>query len=129
MDTQTCNKCGIEKSEVNFYLDRRRGYRNKICKSCKYATQKQNPNTLAWKAKYRESGRGREVQRRATLKRYGLTVEDYSSMLVDQGGRCAVCKKEETRTVRGVIKSLSVDHCHLSGKIRGLLCDNCNTVL
>jgi hypothetical protein len=49
-------------------------------------------------------------------------------MLKEQNGVCAICKKEEFTTFpkTGIIKSLSVDHCHETGKIRGLLCVHCN---
>jgi hypothetical protein len=51
------------------------------------------------------------------LREYNLTVEQYNQMFVDQGGLCAICDKN---------LRLVVDHCHLTGKIRGLLCDRCN---
>lgn len=54
--------------------------------------------------------------------RYGLTLENYKKMLEDQGGVCKICKQPcKSRS------HLSVDHCHESGHIRGLLCDRCNT--
>ena len=54
--------------------------------------------------------------------RYGIGVEDYEEMYKNQKGKCAICKKKEK-------KNLDVDHCHATGKIRGLLCRNCNTAL
>lgn len=59
------------------------------------------------------------------LKRYGLTLEAYDSMVQSQNGKCAVCRKESS----GQQKRLHVDHNHTTGKIRGLLCSVCNTVL
>jgi len=59
------------------------------------------------------------------LKRYGLTPVDYAAMLDAQGGRCAICGEEAERTAR----RLSVDHCHATGKVRGLLCRDCNVGL
>lgn len=55
--------------------------------------------------------------------RYGITQDDYDAMLVAQGGRCAICGSTESkaRTERFV-----VDHCHETGKVRGLLCLPCN---
>lgn len=52
------------------------------------------------------------------MRRYGLTEEQYASMLASQGGRCALCGEE---------KKLHVDHCHDTNKVRGLLCMDCNT--
>lgn len=51
--------------------------------------------------------------------RYGITMEDYYQMLAHQENRCAICNIEATKT-------LDVDHCHETGKVRGLLCNNCN---
>jgi hypothetical protein len=62
---------------------------------------------------------------------YGLTVEQYEEMLSRQAGVCAICKQPETRAAIGGkgVKPLSVDHCHGSRKVRGLLCSHCNTAL
>lgn len=55
--------------------------------------------------------------------RYGLTEADYNLMLVEQGG-CKMCGRP-----RDKVRRLNVDHCHKTGKVRGLLCSQCNTVL
>lgn len=58
---------------------------------------------------------------------YGLTVEDYIKMFEEQKGVCKICSKPETSISRfGTPKRMTVDHCHSTGRIRGLLCDNCN---
>ena len=80
----------------------------------------------AWKAanpeKYISSYLGDKVaSRRRILRRYGLTIEEYDNMLSSQGGVCAICRKACASGRR-----LSVDHCHITNKIRGLLCDPCN---
>jgi len=46
-----------------------------------------------------------------------------------QNGKCAICKKPETRKTGNKIRELSIDHCHKTGKVRGLLCDSCNNGL
>jgi len=56
-------------------------------------------------------------------KRYGLTLADYEAMEAAQGGVCALCAKPP---VGGFLR---VDHCHRSGRVRGLLCPSCNTAL
>jgi hypothetical protein len=64
-----------------------------------------------------------------TLRRYyKISVEEYDAMLTAQDSVCACCKCAETRTVKGTgkIKTLAVDHCHATGKVRGLLCGRCN---
>lgn len=63
------------------------------------------------------------------LKReFGITADDYDSMLESQEYVCKICRKPETRTApsSGVAR-LCVDHCHTTGKVRGLLCHGCNT--
>ena len=61
-------------------------------------------------------------ERKRTLRRYGITPEDYDRMLEEQGGGCAICGK--TPEEEG--KNLGVDHCHSTGIVRGLLCRGCN---
>lgn len=60
------------------------------------------------------------------LKRYGLTPEMFQAIKRAQGGRCAVCRKRFPREgTEG--KRIHVDHCHKTGRIRGILCSSCNT--
>lgn len=70
---------------------------------------------------------GRKKERRAySLKHtYGITIEDYNKMFSDQSGCCKICGIHENK----LNKILHVDHCHKSGRIRGLLCTKCNSVL
>jgi hypothetical protein len=70
-----------------------------------------------------------KTKERARAKRlmdnYKLTVEQYDAMLAYQNGVCYVCHKPEP--VKG--RRLSVDHCHITGLVRGLLCSRCNPIL
>lgn len=56
---------------------------------------------------------------------YGITLENYNEMLILQDYKCKICKRHKSE----FIKPLAVDHCHDSGKIRGLLCGACNIAL
>ena len=56
--------------------------------------------------------------------RYGITLETYNDMLFEQDGVCKICKGKNNSK-----QSLAVDHCHKTGKIRGLLCSPCNIML
>ena len=56
---------------------------------------------------------------------YGITLEQYDQMLNTQNHACAICKKHKNEFA----KALAVDHCHDTGKVRGLLCTNCNRAL
>lgn len=75
--------------------------------------------------KYRDDNPGKSVDK-ARIKKYGLTPEQYALMFKEQGGVCAICGRPERTILRGKPRSLSVDHCHSSGRIRGLLCGLCN---
>ena len=66
------------------------------------------------KAKIAKQNRERQ------LKQYGLTLELYNALLLSQGGVCAICKTKPHK------RSLNVDHDHLTGVVRGLLCYKCN---
>lgn len=69
-------------------------------------------------------------RRRNTYRRYGITLEEYDTMLAEQNFVCAICKNPETmRTSSGKTCNLSVDHDHSNGNIRGLLCRSCNVGL
>lgn len=68
---------------------------------------------------------------KSDLKKRGVTVDEYYTMLKKQKGLCAICKKQESSSPGKKSKwtntqRLSVDHCHKTKKVRGLLCSNCN---
>ena len=56
---------------------------------------------------------------------YNITIDDFEKMLEDQDYKCLCCSVEHSSLKKG----LFVDHCHASGKIRGLLCSSCNSAL
>lgn len=71
----------------------------------------------------RDRAKTLELQRKCWLRReYGITVEEYNDMFTSQGGVCKICRKHVSTLGRG----LNVDHCHRTGRIRGLLCGQCN---
>jgi hypothetical protein len=53
--------------------------------------------------------------------KYGITLEEKERMVADQGNRCAICTE--------VMIIPHVDHCHITGKVRKLLCSSCNMAL
>ncbi len=61
-------------------------------------------------------------------KRYGLTVEGYESLQQEQNDSCAICKKPSGLTKAGRC-NLHVDYDHTTGKVRGLVCARCNTLV
>lgn len=64
--------------------------------------------------------------RKRVCNTFGLSMGEYDKMLAEQNGVCAICHQEETATRRGTVIQLPVDHCHTTGKVRGLVCDKCN---
>lgn len=79
--------------------------------------------------RYRE--RNPDVAKNGHLKRnFNITLQQYKDMLESQNNGCDICGKQETEKTRtGKIKELAVDHCHITGKVRGLLCFRCNSAL
>lgn len=119
-----CPNCKQSKTIEEFPLNRTR--KNGVagfCKPCNKAYSKK------WRLENRE--RKRTVTRNGDLSRqYGLSIDAYISMKNGQQGCCKICLKPETQLRKdGTQKDLSVDHCHKSGKVRGLLCNMCNRAL
>jgi hypothetical protein len=52
--------------------------------------------------------------------KYGITAEEFDALLEEQGGHCALCP---------ALEDLCVDHNHTTGRVRGILCRNCNAAL
>ena len=100
---KTCKDCGKEFKKTG---------RNHIrCSDCKVVEEKKQ--ALIYERKIR------------LKKYYGLTVEQYNRMFDEQQGCCAICGEHQSK----LKKALAVDHCHTTGKIRGLLCSKCNLLI
>jgi hypothetical protein len=77
--------------------------------------------------KYKADGTILARQRKYSLKKkYGITPEQYQEMLLKQDSKCAICLG--TMVTSGA-RHMHVDHCHETGRIRGILCHVCNTKL
>ena len=124
METQkrTCRTCGQEQPITEYYKTGRKNDKNPDerhheCKACTKARLKVSPSQTP------------ERKRELHLQRaYGITVEEYSETLEQQNSSCACCKTTEPGG-RHDSNVFVVDHCHETGKVRGLLCHNCNTAL
>lgn len=84
-----------------------------------------SPRIKANASSYYQANRTKRITQMRVLflkKAYGITEEDYQQMLTNQGGLCGVCKKPQKSGRR-----LAVDHCHKTKRIRGLLCQSCNS--
>lgn len=79
-----------------------------------------------YQAKYRDKNRS-YLSAKERERKFGIDLATYSAMIAAQDNKCAICRKPETATRLGKVKALSVDHDHKTGKVRGLLCSDCNT--
>lgn len=126
-----CPKCEMELSTDKFNkANRRDGYQS-YCRSCHNKMQRDRYHSdpvakIKHQMRYRKrKSKNPLAQREAELKKlYGITLQDYIEMYNDQDGVCYICK-EECKTK----KSLSVDHNHKTGRVRGLLCNRCNRAI
>lgn len=90
------------------------------------ARREANPEAYtAYHKEYADSHK--EIRREQHwMRKYNITRQDYDTMLAAQGGGCATCHKKEPG---GRGSYFHVDHDHQTGKVRGLLCHECNTAL
>lgn len=133
-----CKKCHNQKRDaLRAKLRKPRLYLSDIEKECSQCHERKPLGSFFTRAKSTKlrpecktcSHAGCKVtNRQAGLKRmYGITVADYDRMLTEQRGVCAICQSPPNPTSR--FKHLSVDHCHRTGNVRGLLCHNCNKAI
>ena len=124
-ETRKCTGCEEEKPVSGFSVRGRRDgqllYRSR-CKECQ-ATQ-----ARGWYHGNKEQARA-TTRSRNLRKDFGLTENEYAALLEKQNGVCAICDQPERAHRNGVPNRLSVDHCHRTGAIRGLLCHACNRAL
>jgi hypothetical protein len=125
-----CAKCKTTKELAEFVKNkyRKSGFEN-CCKRC-WSIYYSNPS---FKERHKENHQRyrnkpeklEQAKDHKLRKRYGITLEEYYSLLEIQGGKCAICRSD---TVDGPGR-FRVDHDHKTCKVRGLLCFKCNTML
>lgn len=120
-DLKRCPNCKITKNKKEFYKSSERydGCQS-WCIEC--FKLRENRRKLEPDHKIKRRKAANKCRR---SKKYGITPEQYEAMYSDQDGRCAGCLKHQDE----LPKSLAVDHCHVTNKVRGLLCDICNRAL
>lgn len=143
-ELHACTVCGQGKAGSAFYWRMRKNGRQRTgqCKECvkdkirKF--YKKNPGrSKQYSRRYRAENRERHLSncrawhhankhkiKDRWLRQYGLTGEQFRAMNEMQRGLCAICSRPPRSG-----KRLNVDHCHATGKVRGLLCTRCNTAL
>lgn len=114
MKTKPCSRCKIIKNISDFSKDKQHssGYKS-ACKVC--AKQ----DWITWRTVNLESARKTD-RISHYVRKYGLSIEEATALVEDRTGLCKICAN---------IVPLVVDHCHISGLVRGLICSSCNSVL
>lgn len=150
---KTCQRCRITREDSQFRLQKRGSTRRRnVCKVCAAdeAKARRTQITPEMRERYRVAGVAYRAANRERLRsdareryardpsrrraqdralKYGLTAEEFAAMRSAQANACAVCDRPQKADRFGVVRDLSVDHCHASGEVRGLLCSNCNTAI
>jgi hypothetical protein len=145
MELLKCSACGLLKLENEFSRNRYKvagkGNRQALygrtydCLACirvkRKVLHKRNPQiALKRNARKREIYATEEFKaqqrKRYYKKRYGITIEQYEKMLKAQNGVCAICGENNNHKTQ---RHLHIDHNHQTGKVRGLLCIRCNTII
>ena len=123
---KTCTGCKKDVPLDRFLFEQRRGRHMARCKDCRTTSQS------AWRRARPEYERERYAKDKAgarerhLVRKYGVTLASYDSMLQAQDGKCAICLAPEAAQFKGVFH---VDHCHATSAVRGLLCRGCNHML
>ncbi len=125
---KNCTKCGELKSHTEFYKGK--GRLTSQCKDCTderlRTYHNENPHK---REKFKTSSYNKNAN---YIKLYGITTLDAQKILDEQIGMCAnvACGKELSfDAAKGAFNKAFVDHCHDTGKVRGILCIGCNTAL
>lgn len=130
-----CSLCKADKPTGAFGVrkQRKRGYRSRCneCLSVSLEKYKREGRLAEYSRTWRERQKAknleafRERERHHNLKKYGIGTAEFNAMYEHQQGRCAICNREPSYHSRH--KRLHVDHDHVTGKVRGLLCHACNS--
>jgi hypothetical protein len=124
-----CSGCGENKT-VDEYNIQRQGKKGPVyfgkCRLClsTYSKKKykETDSKVLRERRRKNPCNNTEWRKKHKLKKhYGLTLQDFSAMILDQDNKCKICKCE--------MKKPQVDHCHKTGKVRALLCFPCNSSL
>jgi len=125
--TKICTICREEKAFEFFNKEsRRKDGHSYLCKPCcnRYHAdrRKKNPEPSREATRKYRKNNPRNKRNSALKNVYGITIDQYEEMLKKQNFQCAICKIDAITLNR----NLDVDHDHLSGTVRGLLCNKCN---
>lgn len=119
--TKQCRRCNQFLPVGSFWRNSSNADRlQHACKECS--------KTAVYSYRSTEQGRISYARSRVAgrLKTYRITHQDYAAMEARQDYRCAICRQPEKTGRGGTIRRLCIDHCHTTGRVRGLLCSDCN---
>jgi hypothetical protein len=134
MPTKICSKCGQEKEITEFQKCKGGNFGVRTdCKICHafymHNHYIKNREEILLKHKIWKKSHKNELKNAQIKNKYGITLDQYNQMLEAQNGVCAICENREFESENGKIRVLSIDHNHLTGKNRGLLCGKCNRMI
>jgi len=123
-DLRLCSVCNIEKPLTDYF--KRKRNKDGYFKQCKECAQKGH------KLKYKtdEVYRKRRIQNTIASKRkqwYNISRDEFKELFESQNGCCSICSIELDGSRKGLLGHL--DHCHITKKVRGILCGGCNMAL
>jgi hypothetical protein len=90
-----------------------------------YIDNKETIKTKQKKYNLKNKESSKRRSRKHLMKRYNLTIEEYNKLFNIQNGKCAICGRHQNE----LIKALAVDHNHITGNVRGLICVRCNRAI
>jgi len=117
---KTCINCKISKPKEEFYNKRKTKSGVSLNARCIPCVNKYTKDYYSI-----HTDKKKENSLTSQLSKYGLTPSNYRQMVENQQNKCKVCKTDGSLLKR----RLYVDHCHITGKVRGLLCHSCNVAL
>jgi len=125
-----CCKCKIEKPTVDFCKNKTKkdgiNSRCRLCASKQTLLSRQlHPERVSEQWKRYQKANPEALKSRKLKNRYGIDLVEYNRMFLSQEGCCLICEVHQSK----LNKKLSVDHCHNTGRVRGLLCYKCNTII
>lgn len=100
----------------------------KAKKSSQRKTDEGREKERKYRHKYYWKNRERlkaNFRRKNLMKAYGITPEEFHQIWINQKGKCAICNLE----IKEIDNKTHLDHCHKTGKVRGILCSHCNALL
>lgn len=131
MAAKNCPHCNQFKPLSEFYKNKSRP--SGVASWCKECVKKdaskwaKNNRSKINKRRRKYAKENPNYNRQNNLKRnYNISLTEYEQIEHQQNGVCAICNKRETYKNQYSLARLSVDHDHITGEIRGLLCKNCN---